>query len=109
MDHAMHKDRPGLVPPGSGGRLPTLHRRRSARRSARLRGPTWDRRMSGNVWRHSMKTIAALLVIVLASLGAASAAIAAGVPQSGDIAKRGFTKADFPRWKELAPNVYAYE
>jgi glyoxylase-like metal-dependent hydrolase (beta-lactamase superfamily II) len=56
-----------------------------------------------------MKTIAALLVIALASLGAASGAIAAGVPQSGDIAKRGFTKADFPRWKELAPNVYAYE
>jgi glyoxylase-like metal-dependent hydrolase (beta-lactamase superfamily II) len=53
-----------------------------------------------------MKSIFAL---VLAALMAASAVDAAEVAQSGDIAKRGLTKADFPRWKELAPNVYAYE
>ncbi len=53
-----------------------------------------------------MKTIFSL---VLAALVLAGSAHAADFPQSGDIAKRGLTKADFPRWKELAPNVYAYE
>ena len=28
---------------------------------------------------------------------------------TGDISKRGWQKSDFPRWKELTPNVYAYE
>lgn len=28
---------------------------------------------------------------------------------TGDISKRGLQKSDFPRWKELTPNVYAYE
>ena len=28
---------------------------------------------------------------------------------NGDIAKRGLKLSDFPRWKQLAPNVYAYE
>lgn len=45
----------------------------------------------------------------LAGFMVAGAITAAEVPQSGDIAKRGLTKADFPRWKELAPNIYAYE
>lgn len=27
---------------------------------------------------------------------------------SADIAKRGFSKSDFPRWQELTPGVYAY-
>ncbi|MBX7199678.1 MAG: MBL fold metallo-hydrolase [Rhodospirillaceae bacterium] len=28
---------------------------------------------------------------------------------NGDLAKRGLTVADFPRWKQLASNIYAYE
>ncbi len=57
-----------------------------------------------------MKSIFALILVALASVTVVPrAAGAADVPQSGDIAKRGLTKADFPRWKELAPNVYAYE
>ncbi len=53
-----------------------------------------------------MKTAIAMFAAALMS---ASIAPAAEFPQSGDIAKRGLSKADFPRWKELAPNVYACE
>lgn len=57
-----------------------------------------------------MKSVAALLAVALL-IGAApfQSAGTTEVPQSGDIAKRGLSKADFPRWKELAPNIYAYE
>jgi glyoxylase-like metal-dependent hydrolase (beta-lactamase superfamily II) len=53
-----------------------------------------------------MKAFISLICIVAGLAGPASAA---EFPQSGDIAKRGLTKADFPRWIELAPNVFAYE
>ncbi len=56
------------------------------------------------------------------AIGFALAALAAGLifsapvqaaedtkVSNGDIAKRGLTVSDFPRWKQLAPNVYAYE
>ncbi len=53
-----------------------------------------------------MRTVTAAFLAALISAGAV---MAAEFPQSGDIAKRGLTKADFPRWKELAPDIYAYE
>ncbi len=53
-----------------------------------------------------MKALMSWICIVT---GLAGPAAAAGFPESGDIAKRGLTKADFPRWIELAPNVFAYE
>lgn len=53
-----------------------------------------------------MKVFISLLFVMA---GLAGSAAAAEFPQSGDIAKRGLTKADFPRWIELAPNVFAYE
>ncbi len=53
-----------------------------------------------------MKAIFSLICVVI---GLAGPSAAADVPQSGDIAKRGLTKADFPRWIDLAPGVFAYE
>lgn len=48
------------------------------------------------------------LIGVAVGLGAAFAQEDTSVSH-GDIAVRGLTVDDFPRWKELAPNVYAYE
>ncbi len=38
-----------------------------------------------------------------------STAWGAEPPHSADISKRNLTAKDFPRWQQLAPNVYAYE
>ena len=54
-------------------------------------------------------TLALLVAVFIAGCALTPASFAADPPQSGDIAKHGLSKADFPRWKELAPNVYAYE
>jgi glyoxylase-like metal-dependent hydrolase (beta-lactamase superfamily II) len=54
-----------------------------------------------------MRVILALLSVML--IFGTAAPRAAEFPASGDIAKRGLSKADFPRWKELSPNIYAYE
>lgn len=54
-------------------------------------------------------TLALLAAALIAGCTLTPASFAADAPQSGDIAKHGLKKADFPRWKELAPNVYAYE
>lgn len=54
-------------------------------------------------------TLALVVAVFIAMCALTPASFAADPPQSGDIAKHGLSKADFPRWKELAPNVYAYE
>lgn len=54
-----------------------------------------------------MKSVIAAVVIAIACLyGPANGA---DPPRTGDIAKHGLSKKDFPRVKELAPNVYAWE
>jgi glyoxylase-like metal-dependent hydrolase (beta-lactamase superfamily II) len=51
-----------------------------------------------------------LLVAAAAwALSGAVPALGADAVPTADIAKRGLQKSDFPRWKELTPNVYAYE
>jgi glyoxylase-like metal-dependent hydrolase (beta-lactamase superfamily II) len=52
--------------------------------------------------------IALALAGVVAFSGTAAWADGAG-SSSADIATRGLTKADFPRWKMIAPDVYEYE
>lgn len=52
--------------------------------------------------------MAASLVGLAVCVGAAFAQEDKSV-SNADIAVRGLTVDDFPRWKELAPNVYAYE
>ncbi len=46
--------------------------------------------------------------LVCAALHSTVAGAAEPAP-TADIAKRGLKAADFPRWKELEPNIYAYE
>lgn len=52
------------------------------------------------------------LIVAVTSALAASSVGAVGAdkfPKSADIAMRGLTEKDFPRWQQLVPNVYAYE
>ncbi|HXV64810.1 MAG TPA: MBL fold metallo-hydrolase [Vicinamibacteria bacterium] len=56
----------------------------------------------------TLRIMAASLAGVAVCLGAAFAQEDKSV-SNADIAVRGLTVDDFPRWKELAPNVYAYE
>ena len=46
---------------------------------------------------------------LVCALGNTAPALGEPAVPTGDISKRGLTKSDFPRWKELTPNVYAYE
>lgn len=55
-----------------------------------------------------LRTAVAALAATMLVHGAASAAEDTSV-SNGDIAKRGLKVSDFPRWKQLAPNVYSYE
>ena len=54
----------------------------------------------------SLRFVAALASCVMFGSALAQAAEPA---RTADIAKRGLKAADFPRWKQLVPNVYAYE
>ena len=58
-----------------------------------------------------MKTIRfAVAALAAALIFSASAHAAEDTKVSnGDIARRGLKVSDFPRWKQLAPNIYAYE
>lgn len=57
-----------------------------------------------------MKMLLAALATALLIHGAAPASAAEDTSVSnGDIAKRGLKVSDFPRWKQLAPNIYSYE
>ena len=49
------------------------------------------------------------VVLVLAAMLAAPRATSAQVMNTGDPVKRGLAERDFPRAKQLAPNVYSYE
>ena len=55
-----------------------------------------------------ISTIALTLAGVMAFAVNAAQADGAG-KSSADISTRGLTKADFPRWKQLAPDIYEYE
>lgn len=56
-----------------------------------------------------MRTLGHFLVLVCV-LALPSYAMAADKhPKSADIATRGLTEKDFPRWQQVVPNVYAYE
>lgn len=55
-----------------------------------------------------MKMLRTALIAALLVHGAAFAAEDTSV-SNGDLAKRGLKVSDFPRWKQLAPNIYAYE
>jgi glyoxylase-like metal-dependent hydrolase (beta-lactamase superfamily II) len=50
-----------------------------------------------------------LIACALSALLLPSLAAGAEPPPTADIAKRGLAASDFPRWKQLVPNVYAYE
>jgi glyoxylase-like metal-dependent hydrolase (beta-lactamase superfamily II) len=56
-----------------------------------------------------MKIRYIFIAALVCALGNAASAVGATPAPTGDISKRGWTKSDFPRWKELTPNVYAYE
>lgn len=56
-----------------------------------------------------MKKLHILAAALSCVLLAPSFAGAAEPARTADIAKRGLKAADFPRWKQLVPNVYAYE
>lgn len=49
------------------------------------------------------------ILMLVASVGAARAVSAHAQIQTGEVAKRGLTSADFPRAKLLAPGIYSYE
>jgi len=49
-----------------------------------------------------------LLSVFAAAMLLPSLAWSADAARTADIAERGLTAADFPRWKQLAPNVYSY-
>ena len=53
---------------------------------------------------HFAAALAAALILSLSAHAAEDTKVS-----NGDIAKRGLKVSDFPRWKPLAPNVYAYE
>lgn len=56
-----------------------------------------------------MKTVGLILSLACAALLPSAAFGAGQFPKSADIAKRGLTEKDFPRWQRIVPNVYAYE
>lgn len=55
-----------------------------------------------------LRTAIAALAAAVCVHGAVCAAEDTAV-SNGDLAKRGLKVSDFPRWKQLAPNIYAYE
>ncbi len=55
-----------------------------------------------------LRTALTVLAATVFIHGAACAAEDTSV-SNGDIAKRGLKVSDFPRWKQLAPNIYSYE
>ncbi|MBX7199128.1 MAG: MBL fold metallo-hydrolase [Rhodospirillaceae bacterium] len=56
-----------------------------------------------------MKNLGCIAAVLSCALFGAAFAHAAEPARTADIAKRGLKPADFPRWKQLVPNVYAYE
>lgn len=56
-----------------------------------------------------MKFQSLVLFALACTFANVAPAISENAVPTGDISKRGWQKSDFPRWKELAPNVYAYE
>ena len=57
-----------------------------------------------------MRTLCLIAAVTSALAASSVGAVAADkFPKSADIAMRGLTENDFPRWQQLVPNVYAYE
>lgn len=50
-----------------------------------------------------------LVAALICALKFPSLALSADAVHSADISKRSLEESDFPRWKELTPDVYAYE
>lgn len=56
-----------------------------------------------------MKSWHFLVATLICALNVPSLALSADAVRSADISKRNLKESDFPRWQELAPDVYAYE
>ena len=56
-----------------------------------------------------MKRLVTTTILGLALVGAPTHASFAQVVQTADVARRGLADRDFPRARQLAPNVYSYE
>lgn len=56
-----------------------------------------------------MRTLHCIAAALFCAVLAPSLAAGAEPARTADIAKRGLKTSDFPRWKQLVPNVYAYE
>src|SRR5688572_9008228 len=63
------------------------------------------------MFRGMTMRLASLLapVVLMGATLLSSTASSAEPPHSADISKRNLTPKDFPRWQQLARNVYAYE
>lgn len=56
-----------------------------------------------------MKKLTQVLSVVVGVALLSAPALGADANRTADIAERGLTPSDFPRWHEIVPNVYAYE